>query len=106
MHYNERVDKIFNISLHKHRTLRTLFDVYSAEWNQTTLEQKKDLLEKIILSGYALENWIDDYYNFFVNELNKENAVESIDEALLLIKPSCKNETVIAEINKTTKTNQ
>lgn len=41
MHYQEKLDKIFGKgSLWKHRTLRTLFDPNSSEYNQTTMDKK------------------------------------------------------------------
>ena len=46
-HYQEIVDEIFG-SLYKHRTLRTLFDPNSSEWNETTIEKKLEILKKIL----------------------------------------------------------
>ena len=46
-HYQEIVDEIFG-SYYQHRTLRTLFDPYSHEWNDTTIEKKLIILKKIL----------------------------------------------------------
>lgn len=47
MHYQQKIDKIFGKgSLWKHRTLRTLFDPNSSEYNQTTMEKKLEILQK------------------------------------------------------------
>jgi hypothetical protein len=100
MHYTERVDKIFNTTLHEHRTLRTLFDNQSSEWNETSIEQKNLLLEKMVESGYPLQDWIDDYHEFYVMELNKDWAVDSIESSLSFLKENCKDQNIINEINK------
>ena len=38
-HYQEIVDEVFG-SYYPHRTLRTLFDLHSSEWNETTVEEE------------------------------------------------------------------
>ena len=48
-HYQEIVDEIFG-SQYKHRTLRTIFDPNSSEWNDTTIEKKLKILKKILES--------------------------------------------------------
>lgn len=46
-HYQDIVDEVFG-SMYKHRTLRTLFDPNSSEWDETTVEKKLEILKKII----------------------------------------------------------
>lgn len=75
MHLHERLDKIFNNgNLWKHRTLRTVFDPYSAEWNETNIETKINILRKIIADGENLEFVIAEYKHFYKKELNKSHV--------------------------------
>ena len=48
--YEEIIDGIFcsNGGLYSHRSLRTVFDKGSAEWDQTNMIEKKNIISKII----------------------------------------------------------
>ena len=48
--YEEIIDGIFcpNGGLYNHRSLRTVFDQGSAEWDQTNMVEKKNIISKII----------------------------------------------------------
>lgn len=62
MHYQQKIDKIFaNGSLWKHRTLRTLFDPFSSEYNLTTMDKKLEILQTIQKSGLIISEVIFDY---------------------------------------------
>ncbi len=85
-HYQEIVDEIFG-SLYKHRTLRTLFDPNSSEWNETTIEKKLEILKKILVSNkITFEQLILGYKNFYKNELaNKEHVLNSLESGILIL---------------------
>ena len=85
-HYQEIVDEIFG-NLYKHRTLRTLFDPNSSEWNETTIEKKLEILKKILESNkITFEQLISAYKNFYKNELsNKEHVLNSLEGGILIL---------------------
>ncbi|WP_188442848.1 hypothetical protein [Planktosalinus lacus] len=85
-HYQEIVDEIFG-SYYKHRTLRTLFDPNSNEWNHTTIEEKLEILKKILDSNkITLKELILGYKNFYTFELaNKEHVLSSLEDSLIII---------------------
>jgi len=85
MHYQEKIDKIFGKgSLWKHRTLRTLFDPYSSEYDQTTMDKKLEILNTIKENGIDLNELIIDYKNFYREE-NKTHVVDIADEGLEIL---------------------
>jgi len=53
MRYQEKVDELLNSSLSTNRTLRSIFDCLSHEWNQTSFEQKEALVMKLYCSDYT-----------------------------------------------------
>ena len=85
-HYQEIVDEIFG-SQYKHRTLRTIFDPNSSEWNDTTIEKKLKILKKILESKKInLEKLINAYKNFYTKELsNKGHVINSLEDGLLIL---------------------
>ncbi len=85
-HYQEIVDEIFG-PIYKHRTLRTLFDPYSSEWDNTTIEQKLKILKTILDSKkISFEDLIASYKNFYKNELsNKVHVLTSLEDGLLIL---------------------
>lgn len=85
MHYQQKIDKIFGKgSLWKHRTLRTLFDPNSSEYNQTTMDMKLEILKTIIDNKMDLTELIDDYKKFYKEE-NKIHVVDIADEGLEIL---------------------
>lgn len=85
MHYQQKIDKIFgNGSLWKHRTLRTLFDPNSSEYNQTTMEKKLEILKTIRDNGIDLTELLVDYKEFYTEE-NKIHVVDVADEGLEIL---------------------
>jgi hypothetical protein len=72
--YQERMDRIFSDggSTWEHRTLRTIFDPLSDEWNDTSFDEKKDILSKIILSGEKLEILIHQYQSYYSDQGRKD----------------------------------
>ncbi len=83
-HYQEIVDEIFG-SLYQHRTLRTLFDPYSSEYEETTMENKNEILGKILQSNkISFEQLISDYKHFYLKELaNKSHVIDSLESGLM-----------------------
>jgi hypothetical protein len=95
-HYSYRIDKIFG-HYWKHRTLRTIFDPWSHEYSETTIDQKIDYLKKIINSGEKLEILIRDY-EFHYYDQNRKDIAESAKDALIALLSKSLNENLI---NKT-----
>ena len=91
MHYQQKIDKIFGKgSLWKHRTLRTLFDPNSSEYNQTTMEKKLEILQKIKENNIDLPELLNDYKEFYKEE-NKIHVVDIAEEGLeILLKKETK----------------
>lgn len=91
MHYQQKLDKIFGKgSLWKHRTLRTLFDPNSSEYNQTTMDKKLEILNTIRENKIDLNELIDEYKEFYTEE-NKIHVVDVADEGLeILLKEETK----------------
>jgi hypothetical protein len=85
MHYQEQLDKIFGKgSLWKHRTLRTVFDPFSSEYDKTSIDEKLEILKKSKESGLELSEIIDGYKTFYIEE-NKPNVINSIEDGLKLL---------------------
>lgn len=91
MHYQQKLDKIFGKgSLWKHRTLRTLFDPNSNEYNQTTMDKKIEILNTIRENKIDLNELLDEYKEFYTEE-NKIHVVDIADEGLeILLKEETK----------------
>jgi len=91
MHYQQKLDKIFGKgSLWKHRTLRTLFDPNSSEYNQTTMDKKLEILNTIRGNKIDLNELLDEYKEFYKEE-NKIHVVDVADEGLeILLKEETK----------------
>jgi hypothetical protein len=84
-HYQTRMDKIMGF-MYKHRTLRTLFDHASAEWMETSTLKKLMLLEILLDSGHALQNWIADYKHYYENEMyNKQHVTTTIVASIVYL---------------------
>jgi hypothetical protein len=85
-HYQEIIDEIFG-SLYKHRTLRTLFDPNSSEWNDTTIEKKVEILKTILESKKInLDKLIFGYKHFYSTELsNKGHVLNSLEDGLIIL---------------------
>lgn len=85
-HYQDIVDEVFG-SLYRHRTLRTLFDPSSSEWNDTTIDKKLEILKKLLDSGkISLEEILIGYKHFYQTELaNKGHVVNSLQNGLAIL---------------------
>ena len=68
----------------KHRTLRTLFDPYSSEYNETTMYRKLEILKTIRENEIDLNELLNDYKEFYIEE-NKIHVVDGADEGLEIL---------------------
>lgn len=85
-HYQEIVDNVFG-SMYRHRTLRTLFDPSSTEWEETTIEKKIEILKQLLeTGGMTLEEILNGYKHFYLKELsNKGHVVNSLQDGLAIL---------------------
>lgn len=84
-YYEARLDRIFAKGyLWEHRTLRTVLDPFSSEWNETTFDKKIGILEKIVHSGENLKFLIDDYKRRYL-EQNRRDIAIAVETALILL---------------------
>ena len=100
IHYQEKMDRIFK-GLHKHRTLRTLFDCLSHEWESSTFKQKEVLLLKLLNSDKSIEFYIEGFQNFYRNETaHKAYAAEYVPQSLRLLILNVKDEALRKALHK------
>lgn len=83
-YYEARIDRIFKCTIYKHRTLRTLFDRWSTEWNQTSMDKKYEILTRILEAGEDLETLIEEYKARYL-EQNRVDIARSADEAVIIL---------------------
>lgn len=84
-HYQDIMDEIYGLN-YKHRTLRTLFDPNSSEWNETSITEKLDILKTILNSKLInLEDLILSYRIFYSVEINKSHVIKSMEKALSIL---------------------
>lgn len=82
-HYHERMDDIFaNGAPWQHRTLRTLFDPASAEWNMTTMEEKVTFLRKLQGAGEKLSRIRIEYQRFYTQDMNRSDIASDFEDGL------------------------
>jgi hypothetical protein len=83
MHYQEKLDNIFaKGSLWQHRTFRTVFDPYSSEYDDTSMEKKVEYLRKCNDNDLKLSELVDGYKEFYLEE-NKPNVIKSLEDGLI-----------------------
>ena len=70
-----------------HRSLRTIFDPSSNEWNRTTIDKKLDMLQRILnTKEISLSVLLYVYRNYYTEELsNKAYVVDAIPDALEIL---------------------
>lgn len=82
-YYQLHADKLFaNGKPWHHRTLRTIFDPYSSEYGHTTLEDKKEILIKILESRFPFELLAKEYKQFYA-EQNKPGIERMFEQGLV-----------------------
>lgn len=84
--YQNLVDELYGPN-YKHRTLRTVFDPYSTEWAETTIDEKVNILKKVLSSKrIKLHELILSYKKFYTDSLtNKKHVVDSVENALTIL---------------------
>lgn len=83
--YQERLDEIFGKgSFWKHRTLRTLFDPLSNEYEQTTIEKKLEIMRVLRENNVDINEVLSGYKEFYTEE-NKKHVAEIADEGLEIL---------------------
>lgn len=94
------MDQIFK-GIHKHRTLRTLFDCLSQEWESTNFAQKESLLLKLFHSDKSIEYYIEGFQNFYRNEVaHKAYAANYVPQSLRLLVLNVKDEALRKALHK------
>jgi hypothetical protein len=85
MYYQEKIDKIFGKgSMWQHRNLRTLFDPYSSEYSETTMDRKLEILKTIRENDIDLNELLNGYKEFYTEE-NKIHVVDVADDGLEIL---------------------
>ncbi len=83
--YEARMDKIFTQGhLWNHRTLRTVFDPGSSEWDATSMNRKIEILMKVIENGEELDALIFDYKERYM-EQDRHDIGRRVQEAVILL---------------------
>ena len=85
-HYQEIVDEIIG-AYSPHRTLRTLFDPGSFEWNETTMDKKLELLKTILATGkITLLEIVEGYHYYYKHELSgKPYVADALKDGLAIL---------------------
>ena len=85
-HYQNIVDEVFG-SMYRHRTLRTLFDPNSSEWDKTDIDKKLEILKKLLdVSKITLDEILKGYKHFYQYELdNKGHVLNSLQDGLAIL---------------------
>jgi hypothetical protein len=93
MHDPEEVDELLNSSLSTNRTLRSIFDCSSHEWEQTSFEEKEALVMKLYCSDYSLKFYIESYKDLYRNDLaNKACVAERLGKSIRMLVLNVKDE--------------
>lgn len=83
--YEARLDKIFSEGrLWKHRTMRTVFDPLSSEYSDTSLDQKIEILKKIVNNDFQLRRLISDYKERYI-EQNRRDIASEVEKSLVVL---------------------
>ncbi|MEO6820765.1 MAG: hypothetical protein ABI266_04920 [Ginsengibacter sp.] len=82
-YYQDIVDEVFGCT-YRHRTLRTLFDPDSSEWQETAIDEKVQILSKLIGSNkITIHEILRGYVHFYKYELaGKKHVLDSLQDGL------------------------
>lgn len=83
-YYEARMDRIFKVDPYEHRSLRTVFDRWSNEWNNTTYKQKLNILTRILEAGENLDLLIIEYKERYL-EQNRSYVAKTVEESLAVL---------------------
>ena len=93
MHYQEKVDLLFEQECYLHRDLNTLLNHESDEWKQTSFEEKEALLMELYLSNETIA--------FYVNEYAKQlDEFQILAQSVRLLIMHVKDELIRASLLK------
>lgn len=80
INYCEIVDKALGHKMSQHRTLRTCLDPSSSEWNETTMEEKVEILNKV--STIKDLNRIFLSYKMEYQQMGKPHVAKGLEDGL------------------------
>lgn len=93
MHYQEKVDLLFEQERYVHRDLNTLLNYESDEWKKTSFEEKEALLMELYLSKETIA--------FYVNEYAKQlDEFQILAQSVRLLIMHVKDELIRASLLK------
>ena len=81
--YCAMVDKAMGSNMYAHRTLRTCLDPGSSEWNDTDMETKITILNKVSSTNDV--ELILLYYKAYYRDMKKEHVVNNVESGLLAL---------------------
>jgi replicative DNA helicase len=76
--YESKIAKIFDDDNFEHRSLQTILNPHSSVWDKTTMDEKIEMLQKIIKNGEVLEYLVESYQADHISFRNEEVAKSSI----------------------------
>lgn len=79
--YCEKVDEALGNSYSKHRTLRTCVDPGSQEWSECTMEERVEVLKKVVKAGNDLEDIFRNYKKTY-RDMNKPHVADNLEAGL------------------------
>lgn len=82
MHYTDKLDQIFNNGINwEHRSFRTVLNPASAEYKETTAEEKLELLRIAHKNGLPILILLDQYKEHYT-VMEKEHVAEAAEQGL------------------------
>jgi hypothetical protein len=83
--FQEQLDQIFSPGKDwKHRSFRTILDPYSTEYSYTTMDEKIQIMRKIVKSETGLPTIIRKYKKHHLDQ-GRQDIVSSVEEALAIL---------------------
>lgn len=82
--YCEAVDQVLGTTYSKHRTLRSCLDPGSAEWEDATMEDRIEVLKRLVASGNSLQSIFLNYKLTYI-EMNKTHVSNNLENGLAAV---------------------
>lgn len=82
--YCETVDNVLSTPYSKHRTLRSCLDPGSAEWEDATMEDRIEVLKRLVASGNSLQSIFLNYKLTYI-EMNKTHVSNNLENGLAAV---------------------
>lgn len=86
MHYQEKVDLLFEQECYLHRDLKTLLNHETDEWNQTSFEEKEALLMELYLSKETIAYYVNEYAKKLVTHSEFQILAQSVRSLIMHVK--------------------